>query len=172
MACQIHKGQVHSAREDVDILNLLLDHGAAKHVLALAGSDRQTAIHFVAQTGNSDIMGVLFDRLDPGQVQLCVNMQTASGWSPLCTASAQSHLQCVKLILKVCQNRQQSSPLLYNIDIWPARNSLLTQRETNHYIHNSLRKLVSLALPCLALDRTISYRPFCTASAICCMLSI
>ena len=30
--------------------------------------------------------------------------------------------------------RQQPSPLLYSIDIWHARNSRLTQRETNHYI--------------------------------------
>ena len=30
--------------------------------------------------------------------------------------------------------RQQPSPLMYSIDIWPARNSRLTQRETNHYI--------------------------------------
>ena len=30
--------------------------------------------------------------------------------------------------------RQQPSPLLYSIEIWPARNSRLTQRETNHYI--------------------------------------
>ena len=29
--------------------------------------------------------------------------------------------------------RQQPSPLLYNIDIWPARNSRLTQRETKHW---------------------------------------
>ena len=35
--------------------------------------------------------------------------------------------------LKSC-NRQQPSPLLYSIDIWPARNSRLTQREPNHYI--------------------------------------
>ena len=30
--------------------------------------------------------------------------------------------------------RQQPSPLLYSIEIWPTRNSRLTQRETNHYI--------------------------------------
>ena len=30
--------------------------------------------------------------------------------------------------------RQQPSPLLYSIDIWPAGNSRLAQRETNHYI--------------------------------------
>ena len=31
-------------------------------------------------------------------------------------------------------NRQQPLPLLYSIDNWPARNSRLTQRESNHYI--------------------------------------
>ena len=30
--------------------------------------------------------------------------------------------------------RQQPSPLLYSIDIWPARNSRLAQCETNHNI--------------------------------------
>ena len=38
------------------------------------------------------------------------------------------------LMLDKRTNRQQPSPLLYSIDIWPARNSRLTQRETNHYI--------------------------------------
>ena len=31
-------------------------------------------------------------------------------------------------------DKQQPSPLLYSTDIWPARNSRLTQCETNHYI--------------------------------------
>ena len=43
--------------------------------------------------------------------------------------------------------RQQPSPLLYSIDIWPARNSRLTQRETNHYIN---RCASELAWPYLA----------------------
>ena len=37
-------------------------------------------------------------------------------------------------IMKTVWNRQQPSPLLYSIDTWPAGNSRLTQRETNHYI--------------------------------------
>ena len=44
-------------------------------------------------------------------------------------------------------NRQQPSPLLYSIGIWPARNSRLTQRETNHYI---TRCTSELAWPNLA----------------------
>ena len=43
--------------------------------------------------------------------------------------------------------RQQPSPLLYRIDIWPARNSRLTQRETNHYL---TRCASVLAWSCLA----------------------
>ena len=34
----------------------------------------------------------------------------------------------------VFEYRQQPSSSLHSIDIWPARNSRLTQRETNHYI--------------------------------------
>ena len=43
--------------------------------------------------------------------------------------------------------RQQPSLLLYSIDIWPARNSRLTQGETNHYITCFASKL---ACPYLA----------------------
>ena len=42
----------------------------------------------------------------------------------------------------------------------------------NESLHSSLHKRVSLVLPCWRLARTTSYRPFCTASSICCMLSI
>ena len=40
------------------------------------------------------------------------------------------------------------------------------------YTYSSVRKRLSLALPCWKLAGKISYRPFCTASAFCCMLSI
>ena len=36
--------------------------------------------------------------------------------------------------MNVISYGQQTSQLLYSIDIRPARNSRLTQRETNHYI--------------------------------------
>ena len=41
----------------------------------------------------------------------------------------------------------------------------------NESLHNSLRKRACPALPCWKLAWIISYRPFCTASVICCMLS-
>ena len=49
--------------------------------------------------------------------------------------------------LMLIANRQQLSPLLYSIEIWPARNSRLKQRETSHYI---TRCASELAWPYLA----------------------
>ena len=46
----------------------------------------------------------------------------------------------------VIQYRQQPSQLLYSIDIWPARNSRLTQRETNYYITRCASELAWLYL--------------------------
>ena len=39
-----------------------------------------------------------------------------------------------KTTFDIASYRQQPSPLPYSIGIWPARNSRLTQRETNHCI--------------------------------------
>ena len=68
-------------------------------------------------------------------------------------------------------NRQQPLTLLYSIEIWPARNSRLTQRETNHYITRcasvfAWSYLAGRSPKQLVIDLC------CTASAICCMLSI
>ena len=64
--------------------------------------------------------------------------------------------------------RQQPTPLYWHL----GRPQLQANTAWNESLHNSLRKRVSLALPCWKLARTINYWPFCTASAICCMLSI
>ena len=53
-----------------------------------------------------------------------------------------------------------------------ARPQLNANTAWNESLYSSLRKRVGLVLPCWTLARTTSYRPFCTASAICCMLSI
>ena len=70
LGCKIHKGQLHYTREDVDILELLLEHGGSDSVLKLAGEAKETAVHNVAQTGNVDIMSTLLGKLDRGKVQV------------------------------------------------------------------------------------------------------
>ena len=67
--------------------------------------------------------------------------------------------------------RRQPSPLLYGIEIWPARNSRLTQREANHYIARCASVLAWCCLVGRLTDQLV-IDLFCTASAICCMLSI
>ena len=71
----------------------------------------------------------------------------------------------------VIKNRQQLSLLLYSIDIWPARNSRLTQRETNHFMTHCASEL---AWPYLAgsspgqlvIDLFVQHQRF----AVCCQL--
>ena len=70
------------------------------------------------------------------------------------------HFQGIYAVAVAVQHWHLACPQLHANTAW------------NESLHNSLRKRVSLALPCWKLARTISYRPFCTASAICCMLSI
>ena len=60
------------------------------------------------------------------------------------------------------------SPLLYSIDIWPARNSRLTQRETNHYI---ARRASELAWPYLAGQLVIDLFAQQQRFAVCCQFS-
>ena len=62
--------------------------------------------------------------------------------------------------------------MLYSINFWHARNSRLTQRETNHYITCCASKLAWPYLAGSSPGQLVIDRPFCTASAICLMLSI
>ena len=49
---------------------------------------------------------------------------------------------------------------------------LKANKAWNESLYSLLRKRVSLVLPCWRIAGTISYIPFCTASAICYMMSI
>ena len=65
--------------------------------------------------------------------------------------------------LSAFHNRQQRSPLLYSIGIWPARNSRLTQSETNHYI---TRCASVLAWSYLAFQKSADLRGKCAPSYV------
>ena len=70
LGCKIHKGQLNYNREDVDILELLLEHGGSESVLKLAGDLKEIPMHNVAFTGNVDIISTLFNKLDRGKIQV------------------------------------------------------------------------------------------------------
>ena len=69
---------------------------------------KETALHYVANNGNAELLSNLFQALDPGQIQLGINSQSAIGWSPLCAASARGHFKCVEIMLKVSTKKKKS----------------------------------------------------------------
>ena len=54
----------------------------------------------IPATGNSDILSELLSHLQPGQLQLGVNQQSATGWSPLLFAAHKGHLAAVHILLE------------------------------------------------------------------------
>jgi ankyrin repeat protein len=99
LACNINKGQLHFPKEDVQIVEILLQKGGGESVQKMTSSTRESPLHYVASNGNIDVLDKILQHLDGGQVQLAVNTQSAIGWSPLCAASANGHLKCVALML-------------------------------------------------------------------------
>ena len=80
MACNIHKGQLHSANEDVDIATLLLDNGGTKSILRMTKTAKETAFHYVCSNGNYEVLSTILEKIDKGQAQIGVNLQSAIGF--------------------------------------------------------------------------------------------
>ena len=89
-------------------MNLILKHGGTRFCLKMPRTTKETALHYVANNGNAELLSNLFQALDPGQIQLGINSQSAIGWSPLCAASARGHFKCVEIMLKVSTKKKKS----------------------------------------------------------------
>ena len=90
-------------------MNLILKHGGTSFCLKMTRTTKETALHYVANNGNAELLSNLFQALDPGQIQLGINSQSAIGWSPLCAASARGHFKCVEIMLKVSTPKSRYS---------------------------------------------------------------
>ena len=53
--------------------------------------------HYVAYEGNVDVVKQILKGLHSGQIQLAVNKQSSTGWSPLILASHKGHIDIVKV---------------------------------------------------------------------------
>ena len=56
--------------------------------------------HYVAAEGNVSALKEILSHLHSGQIQLAVNKQSATGWSPLIVASSKGHAEVVMLFLE------------------------------------------------------------------------
>ena len=57
--------------------------------------EQETVFHYVAAEGNVSALKEILSHLHSGQIQLAVNKQSATGWSPLIVASSKGHAEVV-----------------------------------------------------------------------------
>ena len=53
--------------------------------------------HYASKEGNVEIVKRIIQGLNPGQVQIAVNKQSSTGWTPLMIAAQNGHLEIVKV---------------------------------------------------------------------------
>ena len=96
-ACKIVKGNLHFQAEDVAIIECLMKNEANSSIAT--STTKEAPMHYVASSGNADVLKELLRHLNPAQIQLTVNQQSATGWSPLCLSSAKGHTEITKILL-------------------------------------------------------------------------
>ena len=94
----IGKTALHFPDEDKMIVKLLMEQGA--DIGLVTEATKESAIHYVAQSGNANLLKEIIEQTDKGIMQLSVNKQNNMGWSPLLGAASRGHSECVELLLQ------------------------------------------------------------------------
>lgn len=94
----ISKGNLHYPDEDKMIVTLLMESGA--DVTIQTQGNNESAFHYVAFSGNCELLQEMISHSNQGIVQLAVNKQNSLGWAPLLAASSRGHKEVVELLLK------------------------------------------------------------------------
>ncbi|XP_059094121.1 ankyrin-1-like [Tigriopus californicus] len=97
-ACRIVKGNLHFKNEDVILIRTLMEFKSNPTIQTF--NTKESVLHYIAAAGNADILEELLKHMHAGQIQLAVNQQTATGWSPLCMSSAKGHINVTHLLLE------------------------------------------------------------------------
>ena len=97
-ASMISKGNLHYPDEDKMIVTLLMESGA--DVTIQTENNNESAFHYVAFSGNCELLQEMISHSNQGIVQLAVNKQNSLGWAPLLAASSKGHKDVVELLLK------------------------------------------------------------------------
>ena len=80
-ASMISKGNLHYPDEDKMIVTLLMESGA--DVTIQTENNNESAFHYVAFSGNCELLQEMISHSNQGIVQLAVNKQNSLGWAPL-----------------------------------------------------------------------------------------
>lgn len=95
-ACNINRNQLHFPEEDRQIARLLLESGAD---VTQDTDNQESPFHYVALSGNLDIMKEILIHTGTGTIQLSVNKQNMMGWAPLLAAASRGHREVTELLL-------------------------------------------------------------------------
>lgn len=96
-ACNVTKEEVEVPNSDREVVKLLFENGAdvkiqTRHV-------HETAFHYVAVAGNSDVLNEMISHMTATEIQKALNKQNSNGWTPLLIASHKGHIELVNTIL-------------------------------------------------------------------------
>ena len=80
-ASMISKGNLHYPGEDKMIVKMLMESGA--DVTVQTKDNTESAFHYVAFSGNCELLTEMISHSNQGVVQLAVNKQNSLGWAPL-----------------------------------------------------------------------------------------
>ena len=69
----------------------------ARSYLSQTKEHKETVFHYCASEGNVAVLEQVLQNLHQGQIQLAVNKQSVTGWSPLIVSSSKGHLEIVKV---------------------------------------------------------------------------
>ena len=97
-ASLISKSNLHYPGEDKMIVNMLMEHRA--DVTIQTQGNQESAFHYVALSGNCELLEEMINHSNGGVIQLAVNKQNSLGWAPLLAASSKGHQDVVELLLK------------------------------------------------------------------------
>eukprot|EP00095_Tigriopus_kingsejongensis_P008369 maker-scaffold856_size87843-snap-gene-0.19 protein:Tk08369 transcript:maker-scaffold856_size87843-snap-gene-0.19-mRNA-1 annotation:"PREDICTED: uncharacterized protein LOC100122337" len=97
-ACKVVKGNLHFKDEDIILIRTLMEFKSSATIQTV--NTRESAMHYVSTAGNADILEELLNHMHAGQIQLAVNQQSATGWSPLCFSASRGHVKVTHILLE------------------------------------------------------------------------
>ena len=93
----ITKYVLHFPDEDKMLAKILLESGI--DVTIQTENTKESAFHYVALSGNFDVLQEILNHTNVGTIQLVVNRQSSIGWAPLLAAASKGHAAIVKAYL-------------------------------------------------------------------------
>jgi ankyrin repeat protein len=56
-------------------------------------------MHYATRTGNEDVLAAIMQHIGPGAVQISLNKQSKSGWTPMLEACDRGHVKAIEILL-------------------------------------------------------------------------